>query len=308
MLKARVHNETWLVQQPHHAQVSGFLAAHWGGPNGFVRPGFEPGATNPAKWRDEIILGIAEHDNGWWETEAMPLFSPVDGLPVGVGEAAPPTRENEMSAWHSGGFDRWLVGINRLATHHPYAALITSMHAYWLYAVAFDDLHAGDIEHRRHFVFGPPDIARGLISDECKARAFISELGDTQTRLIARLARDKVFTRAIEPRHLDTHARLLQLFDAMSLYLALNDLDDHELPHVPRAGWSDRVTMRWTRVDERTIGLDPFPFDTSELIVRMPARVVADETSIEAADTAPLARFHAAPMTSLRFRFIPATE
>jgi hypothetical protein len=301
MLKARVNDEIWLTQQPHHAQVSGYLAAHWGGPNRFVRPGFEPGATNPSRWRDEIVLGIAEHDNGWWETEAMPLFSETDGLPVGVGEAAPPTKENEMSAWHSGGFDRWIVGINRLATHHPYAALITSMHAYWLYAVVFDDLHTGDIDHRRHFVFGSPEVAAGLVSDECRARAFLTELAGIQTHLIGRLARDRSMSRAIESEHLDMHARLLQLFDSMSLYLALIDLDEHQLPHVPRASWRDRVSMTWKRLDAGTIGLDPYPFDTDGLVVTMPTRVVR-------ADSPPngdaLARFHATPLGSKSFTFV----
>lgn len=302
MLKARVNNETWMIQQPHHAQVSGFLAAHWGGPNGFVRPGFEMNATHPAKWRDEIVLGIAEHDNGWWETEAMPRFSENDGLPVGVGEAAAPTQENEFGAWHAGGYERWFVGINRLATHHPYAALLTSMHAYWLYAVAFADLHTRDIDLRRHFVFGSPKVARGLVPDEEKARAFLKDLSARQARLIARVANNPLFAWALEPEHLDAHTRLLQLFDSMSLFLALNDTATHELPHVPRAGWGDRVTLTWKRVDDRTIGLNPYPFDTELLSVSMPARVVpsSDESSDQ-----PLSRYLASPLRSIEFELRP---
>ena len=34
MLKSHVGDETWLIQQPAHAQASGFLAAHFGGVNG----------------------------------------------------------------------------------------------------------------------------------------------------------------------------------------------------------------------------------------------------------------------------------
>ena len=302
MLKARVNNETWMIQQPHHAQVSGFLAAHWGGPNGFVRPGFEKNATHPAKWRDEIVLGIAEHDNGWWETEAMPRFSEIDGLPVGVGEAAPPTEENEFGAWHAGGFERWFIGIDPLEAHHPYAALLTSMHAYWLYAVVFEDLHTEDTDLRRHFVFGSPDVAQGLVSDEPKARAFLAELSNVQARLIGRVAKDPTMTRALEPEHLDSHARLLQLFDSMSLYLALNDTETHELPHVPRGGWNDRVPLTWKRLDERTIGLDPYPFDTEGLVVSMPARIVPDTPS---PTEQPMSRFLASPLQSIEFRFVP---
>lgn len=302
MLKARVNNEIWLVQQPHHAQVSGYLAAHWGGPNGFVRPGFYPGATEPNRWRDEVVLGIAEHDNGWWETEAMPRISPNDGLPVGVGEAAPPTEDNELGAWISGGFERWHLGIDRLAHTHPYGALLTSMHAYWLYAVAFDDLITDDIAARRHFVFGPPDIAEGLVSDHQKTRAFLDELIVKQQSLRSRIAQDPGMADALSSEHIDAHFRLLQLFDSMSLYLALNDTEEHELPHVPRAGWDDRVTLRWSRLDERTIGLDPFPFDSEELIVSMPTRIVRDALHDSGQS---LSRFLSAPLRSIEFRFVP---
>ena len=155
---------------------SGYLAAHWGGANGFARPGYYPGATDPSLWRDEVVLGIAEHDNGWWETEAMPLISDRDGLPIGIGEAASPTEENEFSAWRNGGFDRWLVGIDRITELHPYGALLLSLHAYWLLAVAFEDLTPPDAEHRRHFVFGAPDVAAGLVGDPAKTRAFLDDL------------------------------------------------------------------------------------------------------------------------------------
>jgi hypothetical protein len=108
--------------------------------------------------------------------------------------------------------------------------------------------------------------------------------------------------RALEPEHLDAHARLLQLFDSMSLYLALNDTQTHELPHVPRAGWNDRVTLTWKRLDARTIGLDPYPFDTEDLIVSMPARIVPDEPS---RTDQPMSRYLASPLRSIDFRFVP---
>jgi hypothetical protein len=232
----------------------------------------------------------------------MPKFSANDGLPVGVGEAAPPTDENEFGAWHAGGFERWFIGIDRLATHHPYAALLTSMHAYWLYAVVFEDLHSCDVDLRRHFVFGAPEVATGLVSDEPKARAFLSDLSNMQAKLIGRIAKDPTMARALEPEHLDAHARLLQLFDSMSLYLALNDTQTHELPHVPRAGWNDRITLTWKRLDARTIGIDPYPFDTEGLVVSMPARIIPDTPLLT---DQPMSRYLASPLRSIDFRFVP---
>ncbi len=302
MFKAHVDNEIWLVQQPHHAQLSGFLAAHWGGRNGFARAGHYPGSADPDRWQDEVVLGIAEHDNGWWETEAMPQISERDGLPVGIGEAASPTAANEFTPWRTGGFERWLNGIQRIAGPHPYGALLISLHAYWLYAVAFDDLRPGDIDHRRHFVFGAPDVAAGLVGDEAKTRAFLEEQAELQAELKERLSQDPVMARAIEPEHLNPHFRLLQLMDSMSLYLALNDLGAHELPGVPRGGWNDRCTITWSRRDARTIELDPYPFDVDGLRVSMPTRVVP--THEPDRDGPPLTRFHGAPLQSIEFTFV----
>ncbi len=305
MLKTQIDNELWLVQQHHHAQVSGYLAAHWGGANGFARPGHYPGATHPSRWRDEVVLGIAEHDNGWWETEAMPRISDRDGLPVGIGEAASPTEENEFTAWRTGGFDRWRISIDRIAEPHPYGALLTSLHAYWLYAVAFEDLTPPDAEHRRHFVFGQPDVAAGLVGDPAKTRAFLEGLAKLQAELKHRLSEDPGLARALAPEHLDAHFRLLQLMDSMSLFLALNDTEQHELPHVPRGSWTDRCTITWKRRDDRTIELDPYPFDTDGLEVWMPTRVVPSDALQDSTDDgSPLSRLHAAPLRSIEFRIV----
>jgi len=303
MLKAHVDNELWLVRQPDHAQVSGFMAAHWGGMNRFARPGHYPGATHPERWRDEVVLGIAEHDNGWWETEAMPRFSDRDGLPIGVGEATAPTAENEFTPWVTGGYDRWRLGIERLATAHPYAALLTSLHAYWLYAVVFDDLMPAGADHLRHFVFGPPLVAKGLVSDPVITRAFLAEQADLQKTLRCRVAKTAGLAGLVKPHHLKPHVRLLQLLDSMSLMLALNDTDTHELPDVPRSSWTDRVTMTWTRLDAHTIELDPYPFDTDNLVVSMPVRVVHDDST--SSDQPPMSRLHGSPLRSLEFVFIP---
>lgn len=305
MLKAHVDNETWLVQQPHHAQVSGFLAAHWGGVNGFARPGHYPGSTHPERWRDEVVLGIAEHDNGWWETEAMPRISDQDGLPVGVGEAAPPTRENEFTPWTCGGFDRWRIGIERLAETHPYAALLTSLHAYWLYAVAFDDLIPDNPDALRHIVFGSPEVARGLVGDPVTTRSFLIEQAELQKNLKRRLAETPELAGLIRGAHLQPHVRLLQLLDSMSLMLALNDGDRRRFPHVPRSSWDDCTELTWTRLGSRTIEIDPYPFDTDGLVVSMPARVIPDTEG--AAAQAPLSRLHASPLQTINFKFVSRT-
>jgi Protein of unknown function (DUF3891) len=305
VLKTQVHDQIWLVQQPHHAQVSGYLAAHWGGANGFAQPGHYPGASHPDRWREEVILGIAEHDNGWWEWEAMPRISARDGLPVGVGEVATPSPANEFDQWRSGGFDRWRLGIDRLAGPHPYAALLISLHAYWLYAVAFDDLLPEEGDSRRHFVFGAPDIASNLVGDEQTTRAFLTEQAALQTELKSRLAREAQMAGAHEPQHLNPHLRLLQLFDSMSLYLALNDQADHELREVPRQSWSDRDSITWRRRDAKTIALDPYPFALDPLPVPLPARILPTDRPVDASgEPAPFTALHSVRLETLEFQLV----
>lgn len=303
MLKARNGQQIWLTQQHHHAQLSGFLAAHWGGAD-FVTPGHYSGASHPAKWRDEVVLAIAEHDNGWWETEAMPIIGQHDGLPVGVGDMTNGTEKSQIERWASQGFERWLIGIHRLSSTHPYAALLVSMHAYWLYAVAFDHLRTASTESLRHFVFGSPEIVVSLVKNREKTLCFLNKIKSLQKNLHERIAQDEIFARALKPHHLHAHTRLLQLFDTMSVLLALQDTKDHLFEHVPRAGWHDlRCTLSWKRLNERVIELDPYPFGHAPLNVSLPVRIVSRPLTDEQMDS-PMSYFHALPMTLVHFQFV----
>src|SRR5688500_3939661 len=82
---------------------------------------------NPERLRREVVLAVSEHDNGWWEWEADPVIA-EDGLPSGLGE---------VLIDPVAGMQRWRQGIPRLAEQHPYASLLISEHAYWLYAAQF---------------------------------------------------------------------------------------------------------------------------------------------------------------------------
>ena len=172
MLKTTSRDRVWFVTQPDHGQVAGYLAAHWG--NGqFAKPGYYASVPDPERLRAEVILAIAQHDNGWWEWEATP----------GIADA-----DNSTANW-------------------------------------------------------------------------------------------------IEPDSLNSHGRLLQLLDGLSLSLCSNliptrsgevkGLGEHEfeLQHVPRRSWDDRVPIDVSPSTERKIILDPYPFDLDPLPVNVPARV-----------------------------------
>ncbi len=124
MLKTIKDGALWLVSQPDHSQIAGYFAACWG--NGaFARPGSFASSTpvvDPERLRAEAVLAIAEHDNGWWEWEAIPDLSADDGLPAGLGEVL----RNQQA-----GMDRWRVGLGRFPGN-PLVNLLISSHAFAL--------------------------------------------------------------------------------------------------------------------------------------------------------------------------------
>lgn len=285
MLKTVVGDEVWLIEQPDHARVSGFLAAHWGGVNGFTRPVEEA-------WGEEFILAVAQHDNGWWEWEACPQVDAEDGWPLGLADIGT-HRPDE-------GLQRWRLGIPRFAEEHPLAALLVSLHAYHLYAYAFESLaHEAD-DALRHPLFGASESAMRMVPDRPRTRQFLEEQRAVQAGFLKRVAGDPNLAEAASPENRHRLLKLLQVFDALSLLLAFHEMAPLRLDHVPRAGWDDRVTIDVDPVEQGAYRIEPYPFDTDPLEVRMPARVVrregADEQGV-------LSRIYAAPLTMLRFEF-----
>ena len=92
MLRTDREGQAWLVTQPHHAEVAGYLAAHWGNRE-FARPGHFAPTPDPERLRAETVFGIAQHDNGWWEWDAAPRLREADGLPLGLAEVFRNQRE-----------------------------------------------------------------------------------------------------------------------------------------------------------------------------------------------------------------------
>lgn len=297
MLKTQVDDELWMVHQPDHARVSGYLAAHWGNASGFARPGQFGGASDSGRVRQEVVHAIAEHDNGWWEWEAAPSIDSADGLPHDLPDAS----KDRVDA----GLQRWRIGVPRLSAAHPYVALLISMHAYWLYAFAFDDLPGRD-DALRHPIFGRSDTVNTLVADRDITRAFLSEQQQTQRELQTRLQASPAWAAAVEPRELLPHARLLQVLDSLSLLLSFGGREEVTVHDIPRAGWEDRVDMAWRPGADRRIVCDPYPFDEDPLEVLLPARVVPAPAASSAAGGGglPLLRLHAAPLRAIGFELV----
>jgi len=69
-------------------------------------------------------MAVAQHDNGWWEWDTTPELAAVDRFPSGLADVL----KNQQV-----GMSRWRLGLRRF-DNAPYANLLISYHAYWLYA------------------------------------------------------------------------------------------------------------------------------------------------------------------------------
>ena len=128
MLRTIQGKKLFMITQPDHAEVAGYLAAHWGNEE-FALPGYFASSRDPERLRAETVFAIATHDNGWWEWEATPEISDIDGLPLNLSDVL----KNQAE-----GMNRWHLAIPRFSKDHPYASLLISFHAYWLYAHSYE--------------------------------------------------------------------------------------------------------------------------------------------------------------------------
>ena len=267
------HNDTLtFITQPHHGHLAGVLAAHWGNAS-FTAPGHYGSPAQADRLRGEVILGIAEHDNGWWEWEADPSINVETGLPLGLGEVL-----QDQQA----GMDRWHLGTVRLPTH-PYASLLISWHAYWLYAIRVIDVPDARFTHPLFWKGAPEQLYPGALD---LPKEFLSGLAITQKRLEVEILNDECGGTWLSDDVLKPNIRLLQLCDGLSLALCSKLIpaavgetkglgnDNFSLIDVPRTGWDDLVDIQITVLGNNRIQLDPYPFDVPELTVSVPAKIL----------------------------------
>ena len=277
MLKTHRDNHTWLVSQPDHGGVAGYLAAHWGNDQ-FAAPGHFAHAHDPEQLCAETVLAIAEHDNGWWEWEAIPELGDLDDLPLDLAEVLKNQQE---------GMDRWQRGIPRFSEEHPYVSLLISFHAYWLYAARSKPDPDPAFLHPLFWKRAPEKLVGGSIDE---ARKFVADLEAQQADFSARLRGNPVTAMWVDPENLKPNVRLLQLLDGLSLSLCsphipplsgeAKGLGEHpfDLLEVPRGSWLDRVTIEVRPAGARRIALKPYPFDVDPLRVVVPVRIIDSAT------------------------------
>ncbi len=111
MIVSRHGSGLVLVTQPDHAALAGALMALW-------RADGMP--DHPR--RDDLVFAAREHDNGWQEIDAAPLFDPASGRPTSFDQVPEATRR-----------ELWARGVRRYATERPYAMRLICHHARDIY-------------------------------------------------------------------------------------------------------------------------------------------------------------------------------
>lgn len=108
----RDRGETWqLVRQPDHADLSGQLAAAWGG-DGFERP----------RAAASVALAATRHDDGWAVFDRRPAWDPERERPRNFLDVPIPVHLAFYRAC-----------ITAVTDEDPYAGLLVSMHGAGIY-------------------------------------------------------------------------------------------------------------------------------------------------------------------------------
>lgn len=199
---------------------------------------------------------------------------------------------------------RWQIGTTRFEDSHPYASRLINFHAYRLYNVAREE------EHSTHPLFG--DSKSMSSEDSPQAISLIETLHNQQIKLKQRLNNLGGWSKdAINPEILLPHARMMQILDALSLYLYSDFIppiagktkglgrDEVEMKHIPRKDWEDKIKMHITSQDDGTFACDPYPFDKDNLKVP----IVVTEIKNYSKNNIPLVELHKIPKKSISFIF-----
>lgn len=244
MLRLETETGWWLVTHPDHARLAGAFAEKWG--NGrFLSP--EP--------RENVLRGIARHDDGWTARDATPQIT-RQGKP----SAFSVELVGKYSAFEEIDLSDYLAvrdrAVRSIAEEDAYAALLISMHTYNLLT-----------EHADRSTIAPAQLP---LLDH-----FLEQQKLLQQTLRLQIIADPKFSpdQKTEAAVLD-HFRLLQACDNLSLLTCVDFRQPANLLHPLPVSDGDH-----SRVDVRSAGsrrfvLDPYPFVEQSITFKFPARRV----------------------------------
>lgn len=248
--------DAWqIVLQTDHADLSGQLAAAWGGP-GFARP--EPFHS--------VVRAAARHDDGWAVWERRPRLA-SDGTPQSFFTVTPGVH-----------LAFYRAGVEVVCDEDPYAGLLVSMHLSGLYRDRYGVMPTPTRE------LDPP--TRALVD------AFVAQEEDRQVALRR--------ARGVDEARCWTNYALLQVFDVVSLYFGLADVEagaPGACEGVPTAAGGEPARIAIEPLGPWRVRFAPCPFTESTTSLTMRRRLVPKRDWPD--DEAFRADFDAAPVETV---------
>ncbi len=246
-----------LIRQPDHARLAGEFARRWGNER-FPEP--QP--------RDQAVLGVSFHDEGWVELDAVPQRNRETGAPrqfleLSAGEFLP----------------IWERSIRRGYEHGPTAGWLVS----W---------HFSELAKMRLATAGTPATDRAALETFVEWQEKLREQALAHIMLHGR-------------EQLMACGKLLQFCDLLSLYVCLGAAGPITLPQsfLLHTGEEQRIRLEPGNDRRGDIRLVPYPFDVPEMRLSVPARRLSRvwfESDRELSDD-----FHSTKEEKLTFRFVP---
>jgi hypothetical protein len=254
MLRLETETGWWLVTHPDHARLAGAFAERWGNDR-FLPP--EP--------REQVLRGIARHDDGWAARDAAPQIT-RQGKP----SAFSVELVGKYSAFEEIDLEDYLSvrdrAVRLIAAEDPYAAILISMHTYSLLN-----------DHADRSTIAPAQLP---LLDR-----FLEQQKALQASLLAQIAANPRFTpdQTSESAILD-HFRLLQASDYLSLLTCVDFRQPAYLLHPLPMRDGGHISVQVRAIAPRHFVLDPYPFPEASLTFQFPARHVKGKTYSEAAE------------------------
>jgi hypothetical protein len=267
MLRLETETGWWLVTHPDHAKLAGAFAQRWG--NDLFRPP-EP--------RENVLRGIARHDDGWIERDAAPQVTR---------QGKPSAFSTEFVGKYSGFEEIDLAdflavrdrAVRSIGAQDPYAAVLISMHTYNL---------LNDRSDRSTIA---PD-QRPLLDEFLRGQL---TLQNAWRKEIASNTRLRPETKSAET--ILDHFRLLQANDYLSLLTCVDYQNPADLLHAlpTRNGKPEPIHVR--PKGPRHFVLEPYPLAEAPLTFPFPARHIRGKLFQSAKDLQDA--FQAAPLEML---------
>ena len=242
----RRDNDRIVISQTAHSWLAGQFALHWGNDN-FRIPALA----------EEVRLAAANHDNGWFDWEELPLIGP-DGRPLDFTEMP---IETHLTLWQR--------GLATLVEQSYYAAFLVSQHARFL------------VESRLR---NNP----GTEAEAAKLTTFSQNQSQWEAAILEKLRQVAYYQEGCQFHILEANLRLLQIFDWLSLLLCMKELSESTIVDVPGQSSNHRLEIRLRPLGSGSFTIDPWPFamEKFELIVQareLPTAMFEDDQGFQAA-------------------------